>query len=49
MTEVYHGGFAIFFNVPFMIAAAFVTSILLAAWFIKQGDNEQEGRFPLRP
>jgi hypothetical protein len=47
MTEVYHGGFAIFFNVPFMIAAAFVASILLAAWFIKQGDNEEKGQFPL--
>ncbi|MHC5160159.1 MAG: DUF2339 domain-containing protein, partial [Planctomycetota bacterium] len=47
MTEVYHDGFMIFANVPFLIAAAFVTSILLAAWFIKQADDRKEGRLNL--
>jgi hypothetical protein len=47
MTEVYHGGFAIFANIPFMIAAAFAASILLAAWFIKGANESQEGRFRL--
>ncbi|MHC4987956.1 MAG: DUF2339 domain-containing protein [Planctomycetota bacterium] len=47
MTEVYHNGFTIFANVPFMIAAAFVASILLAAWFVKRADHEKESRFPL--
>ncbi|MHC4835935.1 MAG: DUF2339 domain-containing protein, partial [Planctomycetota bacterium] len=28
-------------------AAAFVASILLAAWFIKQSEGQKEGRFPL--
>ncbi|MDH4201732.1 MAG: DUF2339 domain-containing protein [Phycisphaerae bacterium] len=47
MTEVYHNGFTIFANVPFMIAVAFVASILLAAWFVKRADHEKESRFPL--
>ncbi len=47
MDEVYHGGFTIFFNLPFMIIAAFVASILLAAWFIKKADESEEGKFIL--
>jgi len=49
MTEVYHSGFAIFANIPFIIAAAFAASILLAAWFDKQADDNKEGRFRLAP
>ncbi len=49
MTEVYHDGFMIFANVPFMIAAVFVASILLAAWFIKQADEGEQSRFSLSP
>jgi hypothetical protein len=47
MDEMYHGSFTIFANVPFITAAAFVASILLAAWFIKQSEGQKEGRFPL--
>ncbi|OQY05375.1 MAG: hypothetical protein B6I25_05685 [Planctomycetales bacterium 4572_13] len=49
MTDVYHDGFMIFANVPFMIAAFFVGSILLAAWFVRRTDTEREGRFRLPP
>jgi hypothetical protein len=47
MTEVYHRGFMIFANVPFLIAAAFVGAVLLAAWFIKRAGDVKEGRFRL--
>ncbi|MHC5184728.1 MAG: DUF2339 domain-containing protein, partial [Planctomycetota bacterium] len=47
MSNIYHDEFTIFANVPFMIAAVFVASILLAAWFDKQADDNKEGRFRL--
>ncbi|MHC5140025.1 MAG: DUF2339 domain-containing protein, partial [Planctomycetota bacterium] len=43
MDEMYYGGFTIFANVPFITAAAFVASILLAAWFVKQTEGQKEG------
>jgi uncharacterized membrane protein len=47
MNDVYHDGFAIFANVPFMIAVFFVASVLLAAWFVRRGHQDEEGRFQL--
>ena len=47
MTEVYYGGFMIFANIPFLIATAFVISILFAAWFVGREDKNEEGRFRL--
>lgn len=47
MTEVYLDSFMIFFNVPFLIAAAFVTSVLAAAWFVKRTQKNAEGQFKL--
>jgi uncharacterized membrane protein len=47
MDDVYHGGFMIFANVPFLIAMAFVGAILLSAWFVKQSHADAEGRFRL--
>lgn len=47
MTEVYRDGFMIFANVPFLIAAAFVGAILLAAWFVQRIDGSREGQFRL--
>ncbi|MCE5186857.1 MAG: DUF2339 domain-containing protein [Planctomycetaceae bacterium] len=35
MTEVYYAPFRLFFNWPFAIAAVFVISMLLAAWFVR--------------
>ena len=47
MTEVYHSGFRIFANVPFLIAMAFVGAVLLAAWFVKRANGSKEGQFRL--
>jgi uncharacterized membrane protein len=47
MDEMYHGGFVIFANVPFVIAMAFVGCVLLAAWFVKRSHEDTEGRLRL--
>ena len=50
MSQVYEmrqGGFIIFANVPFLIAAAFVGAILLSAWFVKQNATDIQERFSL--
>ena len=47
MDEMYHSGFMIFANVPFIVAMAFVASIMLAAWFVKRSHEGAEGRLRL--